>query len=107
METSGKNSINDVIDLYLRRQKRAKLTVKKIDRETILVEGNAAAFEFLSKILLAHAQAHDCGFELSPRNPGRAWFTKDAKLGFYFHRLPCVDTPSRSRKPRGRVKTEA
>jgi hypothetical protein len=60
-----------------------------LDKGTVLIEGNSHALEFLGRLLLAHAAGTDCGFELSPKGAGSAWFSKDARLGFYVHRLPC------------------
>ncbi|MGC1289729.1 MAG: hypothetical protein WA855_00490, partial [Candidatus Acidiferrales bacterium] len=55
---------NDVIDLYWRRRgKKNKLTIRKLDRDTVLLEGSGIALEFLGRYLIAHSKAHkdDCG----------------------------------------------
>lgn len=82
---------NGVVDLYSRRKKPPKLSVMKLDRETILIEGDPAALEFLGRYILAHSRGdmNDCGNGLNPRGAGSVWFTKDSTLGFYLHRLPC------------------
>ena len=84
-------STNDVVDLYLREKPRPKLMVKKLDRNTVLIEGSATALEFLGHYVIAHARGdiEDCGVGLSPKGAGSGWFTKNATLGFYLHRLPC------------------
>ncbi len=84
---------NDLIDLYSRRKKPPKLTVMKLDRETVLIEGDPAALEFLGRYIVAHSHGdkNDCGNGLDPRGAGSVWFTKDSTLGFYLHRLPCPD----------------
>jgi hypothetical protein len=80
---------NDVIDLFVREKSKAKLRVRKQDQRTILIEGPATAFDFLGRFLLAFSKENDCTRHISPSGPGRRWFTKNSKLGFYFHKLPC------------------
>jgi len=82
---------NSVVRLYSRKKKPPKLTILKLDRDTILVEGDATALEFLGQFILAHSRAgkDDCHNGLHPRAAGNAWFTKDSTLGFYLHKLPC------------------
>jgi hypothetical protein len=63
----------------------------------ILLEGNAAAYEFLGRLFLAHAKAHDCGFQISPKGAGSTLFKKGSAFGLYLHRLPCNEKPRRSR----------
>jgi len=89
MAVRKKSPINAVIESYFEKRWRPKLTVRKLDKDTVLFETTAKGFEFLGRIFLAHAREHDCGFEVSPKGAGNAWFTKDATLGLYFHRLPC------------------
>ena len=40
----------------------------------VLLEGNKAAYEYLGRLFLAHAKAHDCGFQISPNGAGSALF---------------------------------
>ena len=94
MAMQKKLTTNDIIRLFASRKKKAKLLVRKWDRDTILIEGSATAFEFLGRFLLAHSQEEDCTRLIYPNGPGSSWFTKDSKLGFYFHRLPCNRHPS-------------
>src|SRR6266536_2546053 len=84
---------NGVVTLYSRRRKLPKLTMTRLDRDTILVEGGAAALEFLGKFILAHSRSDkdDCHNGLHPRGAGSAWFTKESTLGFYLHKLPCYE----------------
>ena len=63
----------------------------------ILLEGSAAAYEFLGRLFLAHAKAHDCGFQISPKGAGSTLFKKGSAFGLYLHRLPCNEKPRRSR----------
>ena len=83
-------SINATIDRYSKKTKRAKLTVRKLDRETVLIEGTSESLKFLADILLALTDDEDCGIQFSPKGAGMAWFAKDSQLGIYLHRLPCV-----------------
>jgi hypothetical protein len=98
MRRDKKLPINGVIDLYSRRAEKAKLTVRKLDRDTVLIEGTSNSLRFLAQILLALTEEQDCGFQLSPRGAGSAWFAKDAELGIYLHRLPCIG----KKPPQGR-----
>jgi hypothetical protein len=63
----------------------------------VLLEGNKAAYEYLGRLFLAHAKAHDCGFQISPNGAGSALFKKGSTLGLYLHRLPCNEKRRRSR----------
>jgi hypothetical protein len=90
MRRDKKLLIDGVIDLYSRRAKKPRLTVRKLARDTVLIEGTSTSLRFLAQILLALAVERDCGFQLSPRGAGSAWFAKDAQLGIYLHRLPCI-----------------
>lgn len=87
-----KSPINGVIDRYARKLKQTKLTVRKLDKQTVLLEGSSTALKFLADLLTALTVEADCGFHISPKNAGNAWFAKDANLGLYLHRLPCVGT---------------
>jgi len=74
-----------------------KLMVKPLpeDKSYILIEGDKAAFHFLSDLFAAHADFDmDCGFFIAPNGPGSARFKKGSKLGLYLHRLPCVEKES-------------
>jgi len=84
---------NDVVKLWSKRTKRPKLTIAKLDRDTVLIEGSADALEFLGQFVLAHSRADsdDCHNGLSPKGAGNAWFTKESTLGLYLHRLPCPE----------------
>ncbi len=85
------STTNGVVRLYSRKRKPPKLTVAKLDGDTVLIEGDATALEFLGQFILAHSQADkdNCHNGLHPRGAGNAWFTKGSTLGFYLHKLPC------------------
>jgi hypothetical protein len=74
-------------------QRNVKLTVKQLpeDKSYVLIEGDKAAFQFLSNLFAAHAEDEDCGFQIAPNGPGNAFFKKGSKLGLYLHRLPCLE----------------
>ena len=82
-----------VVRIYSKRKKPPKLTLTKLDRDTVLIEDDATALEFFGEFVLAHSRAHedDCGRSLSPKAAGNAWFTKASTLGFYLHKLPCYE----------------
>jgi len=82
-------STNDVFDVSA--TKKAKLTVQKFDRDTILLEGDRTALEFLGELLLVYARSDEHGVQFSPKGAGNARFTKQSTLGFYLHRLPCTE----------------
>ena len=91
MATLKELTTNDVVRLYSRKRKPPKLTIMKLNRDTVLIEGDATALEFLGQFVLAHSRADkdDCHNGLHPRGAGNAWFTKESTLGFYLHKLPC------------------
>ena len=86
MRRDRKLLINDVIG----RAKKVKLMVRKLDRDTVLIEGNSNSLRFLARILLALTEERACGFQLSRRGADSAWFAKNAQLGIYLHRQPCT-----------------
>ena len=89
----SKVTTSDVVEIYWPGRARNRLTVRKLAKGTVLIEGSAVALEFLGRYLIAHSHSdqYDCGVELSPRGPGRGWFTKASNLGIYVHKLPCRD----------------
>lgn len=91
-------SPRDMVERLAKRD--PKLTVRKLDRETVLVEGDSNALKFLGYLLLAHAEAPDCGDQFSPGGAGSTLFTKDSTLGFYLHRVPCKEVRRRYSPPK-------
>lgn len=89
---------NEVVRAFWKKHKKAKLLVQKLDRDSVLIEGTATAFQFLGEFLLAHSREADCGRHISPKGSGKAWFTKGSTLGFYFHKLPCTKNKSPRKK---------
>jgi hypothetical protein len=65
----------------------SKLTVKDLNREYVLIEGDRRALGFLARIILAQADFgdQDCAFQFSPRSAGKALFTKDSTRGLVIH----------------------
>jgi hypothetical protein len=78
--------------------KKARITVRKLDKETVLIEGNSASLKFLGYLLISHADASDCGDQMSPRGAGSRLFSKESTLGFYIHRIPCKEDGHRKTK---------
>jgi len=88
-----KFSTNEVLELYAK--KKAKLTVRKLGRATILIEGDRTALEFLGNLLVACARSKEHDVEISPRGAGMNRFTKQSTLGLYVHRAPCSEKKHR------------
>jgi len=67
------------------------ITIRALEEGEVLVEGSAAALEFLGNLLLAQARyRNDCGFHISPAGAGSALFSPSSTLGIYIHRVPCA-----------------
>jgi hypothetical protein len=88
------SAANKVFGLYAR--KRAKVTVRKLDRTTILIEGDKTAMEFLGRLFLAVSKSEH-SVQISPQGAGSARFTKEATLGLYIHKLPCYRVPGKAK----------
>lgn len=79
---------------FARRKSHIGLRIEQNEEGPfVVIEGERKALEFLGKLLVAQAHARDCGFEISPRGPGSALFTKDSNSGLYIHRTPCPHSP--------------
>lgn len=96
MSTNGKGSTNHVFELYARKD--PKLTLRKLDKTTMLIEGDSTALEFLGGLLLALARSDEHSIQLSPNGAGKNRFTKESTLGFYVHKVPCRDAKSPKRR---------
>ncbi len=88
MPSKKKPTTNDVFDKYAR--KRAKVTVQKLNKELILIEGDRTAFEFLGELFFAYARSREHMVQFWPKGPGNARFTSQSTVGFYLHMLPCA-----------------
>jgi hypothetical protein len=100
---------NDIVRLYSRRRKPPKLTMTKLNRDTILIEGEGPALEFLGQFILAHSRADKypcCKISLHPKSAGSAWFTKESTVGFYLHKLPCSEGSILDKKASKKRKTK-
>jgi hypothetical protein len=78
---------DDLLELYA--EKGAKLTVRLLDDEDVLIEGTSEALEFLGKLILAHLEENEDGKHISPFAAGSAFFSSESTKGIYIHRLPC------------------
>jgi hypothetical protein len=76
--------------------KVAMLPADEDGGDYVLFEGNKTAYEFLGRLFLDHAKAHDYGFQISPEGAGSALFKKSSTFGPYLHRLPCNEKRRRS-----------
>jgi hypothetical protein len=66
------------------------LAIRLADPSTVLIEGDPESLRFLGELLVAQASYEsDCGFEISPKGPGSAFFANRSGLGLYVHRIPC------------------
>jgi hypothetical protein len=67
-----------------------KFTVRSLEENMVLIEGDAEALAALGSLLIAQARAgQTCGFQISPGGAGRAAFSLHSDLGLYIHRTPC------------------
>ena len=78
---------DDICEEYA--DKNAKLTVRLLEDDDILIEGDSTALEFLGNLLLAHSTEKDCGRHIGPHTAGKVFFTPDSTKGLYIHRVPC------------------
>jgi len=88
---------DEICDAYAR--KNIKLTVRLLNDEDVLIEGDSGALEFLGNLFLAHAREETCGRNIGPNAAGNAFFTKDSTKGIYIHRVPCQHTQRRPAAP--------
>jgi hypothetical protein len=75
-----------------------KLTIKMLDKSTVLFKGSNETLQFLAKLFQAQAQAeasNDGGFNISPTGADSALFSDLFALGIYVHRLPCRNEGSK------------
>lgn len=93
-------SPDDVCVQYARR--KTNVSIRVLNRRTILIEAPAAGLKFLGDLLLTQADLKkDCGFALGPADAGAVFFDPSSKKGIYIHRLPCLnDKPQRQRTAR-------
>jgi hypothetical protein len=84
-QSDRKSSPDNVCLQFSRRN--TGLVVKKLDRDTVLVEWTKAGLEFLGNLLLAQSRFSDCGFQLGPKQAGKIFFKKSSKFGLYIHRF--------------------
>ena len=78
---------DDVCAAYA--DKRVELSIRPLDDEMVLVEGDEISLEFLGHLILRQARfGKDCGFQLTT---GTCFFSKESPLGIYIHRTPCLE----------------
>ncbi len=92
MGTNRKISTNHVFESYASQD--PKLTLRKLDKTTILLEGDSTVLEFLGELLLACARSDEHSIQMSPNGTGKNRFTKESTLGMYIHKLPCTTAKS-------------
>ena len=72
-------------------KRKPRISVRKLNKTTVLIEGNSQGLKFLGALLISLSEAHDCGEQWSPDGAGAKLFSKGSKLGIYLHRVPCAD----------------
>jgi hypothetical protein len=87
-------SENELKSLWKRKP---RISVRKLDKNTVLIEGNSTGLKFLGTVLISLSEAHDCGEEWSPDGAGSKLFSKGSTFGIYLHRVPCTDGTHKKR----------
>lgn len=75
---------DEVIDKFV--GVASTLTVSALGDDMIVIEGGSADLKFLGELLLSMAASESCGFQISPRGAGSAFFSPDSHFGVYVHR---------------------
>lgn len=88
MSTNRHISTKQIFEDYEKRT--TKLTLRKLDKTTVLIEGDRDALGFLGKLLVALAHSKEHSLQMSPKGAGKHRFSKKSTLGFYVHKLPCT-----------------
>jgi len=84
-----------------------KISVRPLDEYSVLIEGSSQALRFLGELFLAQAGFdQDCSFAISPRGPGGALFTDNARLGICIHDTATCSDPPHGRRFSGAEETE-
>lgn len=65
-----------------------QLTVRELDGDTILIEGEVEALTFLAELLKAACEPGEDGVQIGPLGAGSALFTTASSRGLYLHCLP-------------------
>jgi hypothetical protein len=64
----------------------AKVSLRLLEDDLMLIEGNSNGLKLLGNLLLSLAEAPlDDGFQIFPNGPGSIFFRKDATHGVYIH----------------------
>ncbi|MFO0970698.1 MAG: hypothetical protein U0793_34595 [Gemmataceae bacterium] len=78
-------SANQVCEEYA--AKRAKVAIRLLGEDTVVIEGNEQGLRFLGELLLAQAASSDCGVQLGPKVAGKRFFSTGKSLALYVHRI--------------------
>ena len=71
-------------------KRKPRISVRKLDKKTVLIEGNSTGLKFLGTLLISLSEADDCGDQWLLDGAGSELFSTDSKFGFYLHRVPCA-----------------
>lgn len=80
---------DDICEFYAK--KGTQITIRLLDKETVLVEGTSDGLLFLSELLAAHVSEKADGKNLGPKDAGSALFSDASTMGIYIHQIPCED----------------
>jgi hypothetical protein len=67
----------------------AKLTVKMLEKNDVLIEGDSNSLEFLANYILAYLNGDEHARNINPKSAGKIFFTSKSTKGLYIHVLPC------------------
>ena len=70
-------------------KRKPRISVQKLDKKNVLIEGNSTGLKFLGILLISLSEAHDCGEQWLLDGAGSKLFSTDSKFGLYLHRVPC------------------
>ena len=73
-------------------KRKPRISVRKLDKKNVLIEGNSTGLKFLGILLTSLSEAHDCGEQWLLDGAGSKLFSTDSKFGIYLHRVPCAKT---------------
>jgi len=62
--------------------KKPKIALCKLDKDTILIEGNEAGLKWLASILIDVSNSQDCGNQVSRNGAGSRLFSRKANLDY-------------------------
>jgi hypothetical protein len=71
--------------------KGTKITVRALEEDVVLIEGNAEALGFLADLLRALGESNEDSRQIGPGMAGSALFSDQSTLGLYLSCVPASD----------------